>query len=327
MTTSGVYTLTVSRDDIIRVALLNLGKLGDNEVPTAQETTDCARMLNLLVKQWQGKADFAPGLKEWTRKHGDLFLSSTTGQYSVGPSGDNWTNQSYQRTTTTTALAAATSITVSSITNASAGDYIGITLDSGALFWTTINGAPSGSTINLTAGLPSQASANAIVYNYTTKAQRPELIETCVLRDSNFNDTPVNLMTVQDFDFLPSKANVQYLSLPQAIYYERQLGNGVIYLDVAGSSDVTQFLHITYMEPVQTFVNPTDTPYYPDPWFLALSWGLTKQIAPMFNMPFTADMKENYGEAIATARELYTEKSSMYFEPGNDSIGWSNSSR
>lgn len=326
MATSGVYTLAVSRDDLIREAMLNLGKLGDNEVPTAQETTDCARKLNMLVKQWMGKADFAPGLKMWTRKHSDLFLSSTTGQYNVGPSGDNWTNQSYQRATTSTAAAAATSLQAP-IANVLNGDFIGICLDSGAIFWTTVNGVPSGTTITLAAGLPSQASGGAIVFNYTTKAQRPEIIETAILRDSSGNDVPLNIMTLQDYDFLPSKANPQYLSLPQAIYYEPQLVNGVIYTDVAGTSDVTQRIHCTYMEPVQVFVNPTDTPYYPDGWFLALGWGLTKQISPMFNMPFTPDMKENYAEALATARELYAETSSMYFEPGNDYIAWSNSSR
>lgn len=327
MTTSGVFTLTVTRDDIIREAMLNLGKLGDNEVPTSQETTDCARKLNMLVKQWMGKADFAPGLKMWSRKHGDLFTSSTTGTYNLGPSGDNWTNQSYQRQTTATAAAAATSIQAS-IANVSANDYIGIELDTGNLFWTRVNGAPSGTTINLLAALPSQASANAFVYSYTTKAQRPEYLETAVLRDSNMNDTPVNIMTLQDYDFLPSKVNTQYLSLPQAVYYEQQLVNGVLYMDVAGSSDVTQYLHFTYMEPIQVFVNPTDTPEYPDTWLMPLSWGLTKQIAPMFNMPFTADMKENLEESLGIARQLYAETTSMYFEPGNDSsAGWSNSSR
>jgi hypothetical protein len=274
-----------------------------------------------------GKADFAPGLKEWTRKHGDLFLSNATGKYLLGASGDNWTNQSYQRTTTATAAANATALTVSSITNVSANDNIGIVLDSGALFWTTVSGTSSGSTINLASGLTSQASSGAVVYNYTSKAQRPELIETAVLRDQNGNDTPVNLMTVQDYDFLPSKANSAYLSLPQAVYYERTLTNGTLYLDISGSSDVTQYLHFTYMEPTQVFSNPTDTPYYPETWYRALCWGLTKEIAPMFNAPFTQDMLSNYQEAISAARELYAERSSLYFEPGNESLTWSNSSR
>jgi hypothetical protein len=325
MTTSGVYTLTVSRDDIIRESMLNLGKLGDNEAPSPQETTDCARKLNMLVKQWMGKADFSPGLKMWTRKHADLYLSSTKYQYSLGASGDDWTNQSYQRQLSAAAAAGATSITVANTTNLSINDSLVIELDSGDIFSTTASNIV-GSTVTIGA-LPSAASANNWVFNYTTKAQRPEFIETCVLRDINNNDVGVNLMTVQDYDFLPSKASSAYIALPQAIYYEQSLGNGTLFIDTAGTSDVTQHLHMTYMEPVQIFQNPTDTPYYPETWYRALCWGLTKEIAPMFNAPFTAEMQSNYQEAIAMARELYAETTSMYFEPGNDSLAWSNSSR
>jgi hypothetical protein len=325
MTTSGVYTLTVSRDDIIREAMLNLGKLGDNESPSATETTDCARKLNMLCKQWMGKADFAPGLKMWTRKHGDLYLSSTKFQYNLGPTGDNWSNGSYQRQLTATASAGATALTVPNTTNLNSGDFLVIQLDSGDIFSTTA-GTISGNSVPCGA-LPSQASANNWVFNFTSKAQRPEFIETCVLRDVNGNDTPVNMMTLQDYDFLPSKASPTYVSLPQAIYYEQSLGNGMLFIDVAGSSDVTQHLHMTYMEPMQIFQNPTDTPYYPETWYRALCWGLTKEISPMFNAPFTNDMKDNYLDALKTARELYAETTSMYFEPGNDYIAWSNSSR
>ena len=61
MPTSGTYSFTVTRDDIVREAMLNIGKLGEAETPTAQEVTDCARKLNMLVKQWMARQDFAPG--------------------------------------------------------------------------------------------------------------------------------------------------------------------------------------------------------------------------------------------------------------------------
>jgi len=316
MPTSGTYTFSVSRDDIIREAMLNLGKLGEAEVPTAQEVTDCARKLNMLVKQWMAKQDFAPGLKVWTRRHADMFLSNSTGTYNLGPSGDHWTNQSYTRTLTANASAAATALTVSSIANASSGDYIGIQLNSGALYWTTINGAPSGSTINITAGLPSAANSGAVVFNYTTKAQRPNIIEAVVLRDINFNDTPLKIYTLQEYSYQPSKQNPNYVSDPLAIYYEAQLTNGVLYTDVAAASDVTKRLRIDYLEPIQDFNNPLDTPEYPQEWYLALCWGLTQQIGPMFNLPFTKDMQQNMMESIAIAREAYSDRTAMFFQPG-----------
>lgn len=67
---------------------------------------------------------------------------------------------------TATALAGATSIVVSQTGTPSSGDVINITLDSGAIFATTISGTPTGVagalTIPLTTGLPSQATTGAI---------------------------------------------------------------------------------------------------------------------------------------------------------------------
>jgi hypothetical protein len=136
LTTSGSYSFSVNRDQVIRQAMLNIGKLDESEVPTAQQTSDCAFCLNMLIKQWQGRADFAPGLKVWTRRRGHLFLSGTTGQYSVGPGATGWT-ESYASTTTASAAAqGATVVTVSSTVGIAATYHIGIELNSGTIQWT-----------------------------------------------------------------------------------------------------------------------------------------------------------------------------------------------
>ena len=102
-------------------------------------------------------------------------------------------------------------------------------------------------------------------------------------------------------------------------YYENQLINGVLYLDVAGAADTTKRVRSTFLEPVQDFNNPLDTPEYPAPYYLALVWGLTKQIAPMFEEPFTKDMQDNFDSALAMAREGDpTNVTALYFLPGNE---------
>ena len=83
MATSGTYSFGVTKYDIIRQAMLNIGKLDPVEAPTAEEMDDCSRLLNMMCKQWMGKTDFAPGLKVWTRKRGHLLLSNTTGAYTT----------------------------------------------------------------------------------------------------------------------------------------------------------------------------------------------------------------------------------------------------
>ena len=331
MATSGTYTFTVTRDDIIREAMLNIGKLDVYGQIDPSETLDCARKLNMMVKTWMGRLDYAPGLKMWTRQRGDLFLSSIDYSYNLGPTGDNWAggcakvaNANYGSATLTTgANAAAVTLFVGSLTsNFTVNDYIVVELDSGDIYSTTCAAINTGAgSVTLASGLPSSASAGNFIYNYTTKAQRPLEIVTAILRDSNQNDTPLDYMTLQTYEALPTKTSQSYVSDPTAIYYEPQIGNngpsganGVLYIDCGGAQDVTKQIHIVYLRPVQDFNNPLDNPEYPQEWYSALCWGLSKQIAPMFNAPWGPVMEENFQEAVAFARHSNTETSEVYFQ-------------
>ena len=332
MSTSGTFSFTVTLSDIVREALLNVGAIGEAETPTAQEFTDCQRKLNMLVKQWMGKLDFAPGLKMWTRQRGALFLGNTKHQYQLGPSGDNWAasvtggsvGQTHNRTTlTASANINATSLTVSSITNINNGDYIGIQVGSD-IYWTTVNGAPSGNTVTIAVGLSGAANSGAYVWNYTTKQQRPLNIETCLLRDIYANDTPMNTLTLQDYEALPTKVMTTYQSDPSAFYYESQIGtsttgSGQFYIDVGGAQDVTKHLYMVFLRPVMDMNNPGDNPEYPQQWYRALCWGLSREICGMFDAPWTEDMDLNYRESVAMAREGDSDTTSMYFQRDSQS--------
>lgn len=331
MALSGTFSFTVVRDDIIREAMLNIGAIGESEVPTAQEVTDCARKLNMLVKQWMGTLDFAPGLKMWTRQRGDLFLSSTRYQYALGPAGSAWaggvtalpgqnfgTDQSIAN-----AVAGATTINVGvgSTGNYTALDNVVLQLTSGDIFVTTIVSINAGAgTFLIASPLPSAMASGNFIWNYTTQQQRPLQILTCVLRDSQNTDIPMNVMTLQDYESLPTKTQPGYVSDPTAIYYESQFANvlavngpGQLYIDCAGAQDVTKRLHIVFLRPIMDFVNPGDAPEYPQPWYRPLCWGLSREICGMFDADWTVDMDKNYMEAMAMAREGDPETTSMYF--------------
>ena len=316
MTTSGTYAFGVNRDQIIRQAMLNIGKLDAEESPLAQDTTDCSFVLNMLCKQWQGKTDFSAGLKVWTRKRGYLFLNNSTGRYSVGPGGTGWTNTPIFTTTTAAAAANATVLAVPAGLSIATGDNVGIELDSGALFWTTVVSYAT-TVLTLTAGITSASLSGSQVYAYTTAATQPIHIETAVLRDDTLNDVPVNIIRdVQTYDMLPQKANPQNMSDPTAIYYEFQLTNSYLYTDVGAAQDVTKYLVITYFEAVQDFNVPLDSPYYPQEWFLALCWGLAKEIAPMYNAVWTPLMQENWTTSTAIAKKKDPEIRTDYYQPG-----------
>lgn len=318
MATSGTYVFGVTRDDILRQAHLNIGKLDAFEVLDPVQTQDGAFVLNMMVKQWMGKADWAPGLKMWTRKHGNLFLSSTTGRYLVGAGATGWTNDFTATTTTSGGAAAAVTLTLASVTGVADTYKIGVCLADGSLFWTSVFGAPSGLVVTLLAALPSAAAAGARVLAYATTAQQPLFIETVILRDQHFVDVPVNVMTVQSYDFLPSKADPAFKQDPTAIYYENQLTNSYLYTDCGAAQDVTKHLVLTYQEPIQDFNNPTDNPHYSAEWYLPLCWGLSKLLCPQYNRVWTPLMEENFVTSLRIAQEKDAEWSELYFECGSE---------
>jgi hypothetical protein len=319
VTTTGTYSFNVTRDDIVREAMINVGKLDPDESPTPRESTDCVLKLNLIVKQWMGKTDFAPGLKTWTRRRSALFLSNATGQYSVGPVATGWAT-TYARTTTTAPTAGGGgSVTLAATAGVVIGYNIGIQLASGNLFWTTVSNLV-GSVASLTAAIPvaSSVASGAVVYAYQTAAQQPIDLEAVVLRDQNNEDVPMKIMIQEEYDALPSKTDLSNTSDPTAIYLEYQLGNSNLFLDVAAAFDVTKYLVVTYLESIQDITNPLDNPEFPPEYFQPLCWELAKQIAPMFRAVWTKDMEDDYKTAISLAKGKDPEVSRMYFQSGSE---------
>ncbi len=320
MTTSGSFSFTVNRGQIIRDAMLNIGQLDETEGPTPQETTDVALKLQMLIKQWMGKADFAPGLKVFTRRRGHLFLKNTVGPYVMGPSSTTgWTTDTPATpVTTVTAALGAGSVTVSLATGIASSMYIGIELDSGALFWTTVSSVV-GLVVNLATVLPSQASTGSQVFSFTTIGQRPLMTSALVLRDNQSTDTPLRyLRTSEDYDFLTNKADPQNIGDPTAAYVENQRDYTYLYTDIAIAQDVSKHIVVTFLEPIQDVLQDSDEFEYPQEWYLALSWGLAKQIAPMFRAAWSKTMEDNLTMSLSIAGHKDAETSSMYFQPGED---------
>jgi hypothetical protein len=174
--------------------------------------------------------------------------------------------------------------------------------------------------VTLTSPLTGQVSTNAQVFNYTTKQQRPLQIETSSLRDIYANDTPQDVMTLQDYELLPTKTSKTYQADPTAFYYESQIGtstttsNGVYYIQCGGAQDVTKHLHIVFLQTVMDLNNPGDNPQYPQQWYRALCWGGAREIAGMFDASWTEDMQANYMDSMAMAKEADAETTSFYFQ-------------
>lgn len=315
MAASGSYDYTVTAEDIITAAMQDIGAVDPGESITTEERASCLRTLNFLVKQWQGQSDFAPGLKTWTRKRAYVFLQKGQSAYNLGPSGDHAALSYVTTTLTANAAQGASTITVAAITGMATTYAIGVQLNSGALQWTTINGAPSGSTVTLTATLTGAANSGNRVFVYQTKLQqRPLDVLTAVLRDSASQDTALDMMTFDEYEALGDKTAD---GDPSAVLYEAQLTNGALTLDQE-PDDVTKVVRLVFLSPVDDLDSSTNDLVYPQVWFAALEWGLAKRIAPSFQKPWGQDKQDIYQEALAIARNADPETSNLCFEPGLD---------
>ncbi len=316
MASSGVVTFSVNENDIITDALQEIGVLASGETATADDYVLARRKLNMIVKQWAGAIDFAPGLKMWARKRAYLFLQKNQVSYSIGPSGDNVAAGSYVTTTTTAASnSGGSSLTVSSISGIATTNYIGVELVTGALQWTTVNGAPSGSTVALTATLTANVAQGARVFVYTTKARRPMEILTANMRTTDAQDTPMDVsLTLDQYEAITNKTAT---GTPDQIYYEPQLTNGTIYLN-RSPNDVTKVVSLVYLSPPEDFTATSDTADYSQEWYRALCVQLAIDLCGPFQKDVPPDMRVKRNEAVQIAQNANPQRSVEYFGPNED---------
>lgn len=116
--------------------------------------------------EYPGKLCASQAPTKWHFKVGDTVRHDAP---AVGTT-QGWTCIKRTETTiTANASGGATTITVASIAGLASGDVIGVKLNTGFYHFTTINGAPSGSTVTLTAAVPGAGvvatSGNAVVAN------------------------------------------------------------------------------------------------------------------------------------------------------------------
>jgi len=214
--TSGTYTYSITAVNLI-LASLRLVNAYDPEFAssaTSNQQSTAAEALEMMLQGWKTQ-----GLELWERKYGVIFFQKNQATYVIGgpgPGGDHACvstplGANYIVTAATSgASTSATSITLDRITSSlntvgsaattiATGFNIGIELDTGYIQWTTVNGALTGNSVPLTAGLTSAVSAGNTVFAYQTKIHKPIQILDCFIRQIAGNDTPVNLIETPSF--------------------------------------------------------------------------------------------------------------------------------
>jgi len=83
MATSGTYSFTLTRDQLIKASLRLLGVGHRGESVPADEINDASESLNIMLKAWQ-----ADGLQLWKKEDQSITLTASKRVYSLGPTGD-----------------------------------------------------------------------------------------------------------------------------------------------------------------------------------------------------------------------------------------------
>ena len=309
MATSGSVDHSVSRDNILYDALNIAGATGPDDTPAATWVTHAARQLNNIYKSWEG---YGVGL--WARKTGYILPVSGTNQALMGPSGGAITNSYTQTTLSADAASGAASVVVTSATGISASDYIGIELTDSTMYWTTVSGAPAGTTVTLGAVLTGAASSGGYVYIYTTKSPRAiHLLNAWVHDQTADNDTPLEVVPKAIYDDLGYKASS---GSANQLTYDPQLTNGVFYF-YPRFSNGREVIGISYQRPFEDFDVSADTPDAPQNWYDALTMALAVRLAPVYGMPASDRqiLRQEAKDALQMALDSEPEDGSLTIIP------------
>lgn len=327
MSTSNSYDFSLTAAQIMQTAAEDLGVLRPGQTMPAAMSTFMLRRLNMLAKQWQGTADGMPGLPIFSRKEVTLFLAAGQHVYYVAPlSQQSHATSWYGRTTIDAAEAAGQtilSVTATSDTTtqpgysitAAATNIIGIEQDDGTIFWTTVSSIAPGDTITVTDALTASASVGNYVWYYDTAyaAQHFPHLETAMLRDEHYNDSPMKIYnTIEDYNY--GVASKYASGTPTALMVEPFTASTRITLN-AQPTDVTDTIVMSVLYPSEDYDAVTNDIAFPQEAYAALSWELAMRCASGLQAKWSPVMQAAHQSAVSKYMNLNPEYSNQYFQP------------
>jgi hypothetical protein len=247
MTVSGTNTFNLNRNEIIGLALQEIGVQTFNRVPTAPEIESAALRLNILVKSWKNL-----GLNLWKSTQGTLFCNVGLERYRLDGITANATESYTYSVLTADSLSGTFTITVSDPTQFTVGYNIGVMQNNNTSLWTTIISIV-GSVVTLASPLTANASTNNYVYSYRTKIKRPEDVTSLRFQMDVNTEVPNTIYSNDSYFSIPVK-NVP--GIASSCYYDKQLTYGDIYLWPVPDVN-TYFANFTFQKQFDDFITAT----------------------------------------------------------------------
>lgn len=314
MTTSNDYSFNPNVYKIVTGAMRLVSAIETGEAPPDDEFQDAFDALNGMVVAWQ-----ASGIHVWAEVDATLFLQPGQIDYNVGAtSTDHITlsNAWVQTALASTAPPAVNSVGVQSAVGINTLDHIGIWLDAGTTFWTTVTSV-SGNAIGLASPLPSQATAGAQVVDYAQPMQRP--LRAPAGRRLQFAvpggqpiETPMVPMSRLDYAATPNKKTPGTVT---QFFYDPQLVLGVMHVWPAPTTNMNA-MKFTAQRPLQDFVTQANTADFPQEWVSCLRFNLAKEIGLEYDVP-----AERWQVLLGLAKEKFDMCSTWDREPESIQFG------
>lgn len=280
MSTSGTTTFSRNRDQLIASALRKISAFEQGETPDSAAVSEASDALNAMLKHWQ-----ASGIQIWRTAEATLFPQVSQVRYVLGASTDHATESYVETALTSAAALGASTVVLNSVTGVATTYNIGVQLDDGTIQWTTVNGAPSGSTVTLSAVLTDSAALGNRVLVYQTNLTRPlKILDARRYRFSSAIDTPLSEMDRIEYQEMPNKTSTGAVN---SFFYDRRGGTnttGYIYLWPAPVS-VDEAIKMTIARPIQDFTVAGDDADLPQEWIRAVEWGLADELADEYDVP------------------------------------------
>ena len=310
MTLSNSTDWTLTRDQLINMALRKLRAIDPFQTTNATILTDAGHALNMMLKAWQ-----LDELDIWLSQEIVVFMDAAAEYYNLGPTGDQ---AAELRDSVKTQLAAAVAasgktLTVDSITGIANTDKIGICLDDGTIHWDVVDGAPSGTTVVITTGLASAAAVDNYLFAYTTAITRPIEITEARLRDVDDNDSKLTLCTDRNEFFRHTDKTTSGETLE--VFYEPISVNGRLYVwPVAGDSEITDRIILSTKRTIYDMDSGSDNFDLPNEVLQAAVWGLANELQPEYGMAdqSIAARAMYYYEMV---KRRYRRKQNFFFRP------------
>ena len=318
MATSGSVNFSITRDNIITEALQLVGVIGEGETPSANQKSDCARSLNMMIKFWM-----AEGMNLFVNQELVLFPIKGQKQYTFG--GSSVDKMSKESDVINTKLngsvsSGATALTVDDTTGMAVGDTIGVVTDSSGIHFSTITVVGSSTTLTIADAIDDDASDNDRVYTFTNAfTQKIININNAWIRTTEDTDIPINIISRKEYVDLSKKSESGRIN---QLYFDPQVSVSRINVwPVPDDSYTNDRIHLYVTRSYEDFDGVTNEsePDFPQEWYLPLCWGLAVYIAPKYGV---TDNK--YTELVTIAAALKqkcdnwsSEKESLFLLPAD----------